>query len=129
MHLSEIMIPPLMSSTLNGEDILGNKGQSNGSSSQNKSGNKSAAGGSENLYKVIRGEENAELAANFGGLVNSTGVMLCGDMLENSGNAYDLHKWVMDKGYLCPVLFKSYAVYTTRGAAANLSPAIDWVIH
>ena len=47
LHLSEIMIPPLMSSTLNGEDILGNKGQSNGSSSQNKSGNKSAAGDSE----------------------------------------------------------------------------------
>ncbi len=32
----------------------------------------SAAGGSENLYKVIRGEENAELAANFGGLAVAT---------------------------------------------------------
>lgn len=29
LHLSEIMIPPLMSSTLNGEDILGKKEQSN----------------------------------------------------------------------------------------------------
>ena len=47
LHLSEIMIPPLMSSTLNGEDILGNKGQSNGSSSQKSSGGQSAAGGSE----------------------------------------------------------------------------------
>lgn len=28
LHLSEIMIPPLMSSTLNGEDILGNKNSS-----------------------------------------------------------------------------------------------------
>ena len=54
---------------------------------------------------------------------------LCYDMLENSGNAYDLHKWVMDKGMVIPVLFKSYAVYTTRGAAQNLSPAVDWVIH
>ena len=32
----------------------------------------SAAGGSENLYKVIRGEENADLAANFGGLAVAT---------------------------------------------------------
>jgi len=32
----------------------------------------SAAGGSENLYKIIRGEENAELAANFGGLAVGT---------------------------------------------------------
>ncbi len=32
----------------------------------------SAAGGSENLYKVIRGEENVELAANFGGLAVAT---------------------------------------------------------
>lgn len=34
LHLSEIMIPPLMSSTLNGEDILGSKKQSNTSKSQ-----------------------------------------------------------------------------------------------
>jgi len=68
-------------------------------------------------------------SANYGGMVSGTGVSLCAAMLENSGNSYDLHKWVMDKGYLCPVLFKSYAVYTTRGAAADLSPAVDWVIH
>ena len=68
-------------------------------------------------------------SANYGGLASGTGVSLCAAMLENSGNAYDLHKWVMDKGMICPVLFKSYAVYTTRGAARNLSPAVDWVIH
>ena len=64
-----------------------------------------------------------------GTLVNGSGVTLCGDMLENNGNAYDLHKWVMDQGYLCPILFKQYTVYTTRGAAQDLDPAIDWVIH
>lgn len=68
-------------------------------------------------------------SANYGGLASGTGVNLCAAMLENSGNAYDLHKWVMDKGMICPVLFKSYAVYTTRGATPNLSPAVDWVIH
>lgn len=68
-------------------------------------------------------------SASFAGSASGNGVALCADMLENSGNAYDLHKWVMDKGYICPILFKSYAVYTTRGAASELSPAVDWVIH
>ena len=68
-------------------------------------------------------------SANYGGNASATGVGYSCDMLENSGNAYDLHKWVMDKGWLCPVLFKSYAVYTTRGAAGGLNPAVDWVIH
>ncbi len=88
-------------------------------------------------YGEIRMSPNFDLgsffrelgSANYGGMVSGTGVTLCGAMLENSGNAYDLHKWVMDKGYLCPVLFKSYAVYTTRGAASDLSPAVDWVVH
>lgn len=88
-------------------------------------------------YGEIRMSPNFDLgsffrelgSANFGGLVNSAGVTLCGDMLENNGNAYDLHKWVMDKGYICPVLFKSYAIYTTRGAASDLDPAVDWVIN
>ena len=34
LHLSEVMLPPLMSSTLNAEDVLGNKGKSNTSTSQ-----------------------------------------------------------------------------------------------
>ena len=36
LHLSEIMIPPLMSSTLNGQDILGKKEQTAPGNSQNK---------------------------------------------------------------------------------------------
>lgn len=35
LHLSEIMLPPLMSSTLNAEDILGNKDKKNSAKSQN----------------------------------------------------------------------------------------------
>ena len=68
-------------------------------------------------------------SANYGAMASKSGVDYSCDMLENSGNAYDLHKWIMDKGLLCPVLFKSYAVYTTRGAASGLNPALDWVIH
>lgn len=43
LHLSEIMIPPLMSSTMNSEDILGNKNSNNSSKSQSNT-SKSAAG-------------------------------------------------------------------------------------
>lgn len=68
-------------------------------------------------------------SANFGGSANATGINLSIAMLENSGNGYDLHKWVMDKGWICPILVKSYAVYTTRGAAKELNPAVDWIIH
>lgn len=42
LHLSEIMIPPLMSSTLNAQDVLGRKDQTNTSNSQ-----KQIEGGSE----------------------------------------------------------------------------------
>lgn len=65
----------------------------------------------------------------YGGMESGTALNLCASMLENSGNAYDLHKRVMDQGYLCPIVFKSYTVYTTRGAAQDLDPAIDWIIH
>jgi hypothetical protein len=42
LHLSEIMIPPLMSSTLNAEDVLGKKGQekTNKTQSNIEGGNK-----------------------------------------------------------------------------------------
>ena len=42
LHLSEVMIPPLMSSTLNGEDILGKKDSSKSSNSQNNTDKVSA---------------------------------------------------------------------------------------
>ncbi len=54
---------------------------------------------------------------------------LCRDAMENSGNYYNLHSSVMAYGMLCPVLFKSYAVYATRGAISNMYPAIDNVFH
>jgi hypothetical protein len=37
LHLSEIMIPPLMSSTLNAEDVLGKKEKSQSNKNQNQS--------------------------------------------------------------------------------------------
>ena len=45
LHLSEIMIPPLMSSTLNGEDILGSKDKTSTSTSQKSTSKSSSAAG------------------------------------------------------------------------------------
>ena len=45
LHLSEIMIPPLMSSTLSGEDILGRSNQTGQSKSQNNSGSSTKSTG------------------------------------------------------------------------------------
>ena len=44
LHLSEIMMPPLMSSTLNAEDVLGNKEKSNASTSQKNTESEGKAG-------------------------------------------------------------------------------------
>jgi hypothetical protein len=43
LHLSEIMIPPLMSSTLSSADILGKGGQNDSSKNKNTTGNKNPA--------------------------------------------------------------------------------------
>lgn len=56
LHLSEIMLPPLMSSTMNPEALLGNKGQSNKDNSQNTSnGSKSSSGKQLNLEEKKSG--------------------------------------------------------------------------
>lgn len=45
--------------------------------------------------------------------------------LENNGNRYDLYKYIMEKGFLCPVMFVNNAVFTTRGVFADMLPAAD----
>ena len=64
LHLSEIMIPPLMSSTLSGEDILGKNNQNSSSKTQNtqKSSNQNAGrpekAESEKSEKTIQNKES-----------------------------------------------------------------------
>ena len=64
LHLSEIMIPPLMSSTLNAQDVLGNKGQGNSTKTQSSS-NTSSTGGrpekpdNQKSEKTIQNKESA----------------------------------------------------------------------
>ena len=47
------------------------------------------------------------------------------EALANSGNYYNLHEMVMEDAQLIPILFRSYAVYATRGLVTDLSPARD----
>ena len=64
-----------------------------------------------------------------GGISDSSAYALCQQALENHGNYYTLHQTVMDNGLLCPVLFRSYAVYATRGLMTGLTPARDNVFY
>ena len=57
LHLSEIMIPPLMSSTLSSQDILGNKGTTQTGSSSGEAGRPEKAD-SEKSTKTIQNKES-----------------------------------------------------------------------
>ena len=65
----------------------------------------------------------------YGSIFSNDLTGMCRDAMENSGNYYTLHSSVMANGMLCPVLFKSYAVYATRGVISNMYPAIDNVFY
>ena len=68
-------------------------------------------------------------ALSWGGVNDVAAYTLCQQALENYGNYYSLHKTVMDNGLLCPVLFRSYAVYATRGLLTGLTPSRDNVFY
>ena len=65
---------------------------------------------------------------NYGDLSDSTMMNLCSMALVNSGNTYNLYKRVCERGYITPILFKSYALYTTRGAVTEPAQYIDWFL-
>lgn len=64
-----------------------------------------------------------------GGTSDATAYTLCQQALENHGNYYSLHQEVMDSGLICPILFRSYAVYATRGLVTDLQPARDNIFY
>lgn len=66
---------------------------------------------------------------SWGGVNDLGAYALSLQSLENHGNYFTLHKQVMDQGLLCPVLFRSYAVYATRGLVSGLTPARDNVFY
>ncbi len=64
---------------------------------------------------------------NFGSLSDAALYALCQEALANEGNYYTLYQRVMQSGMLCPILFRSYAVYGQRGLFTDLEPARDHV--
>ena len=68
-------------------------------------------------------------ALSSGGMNDAVLYALCQDALANAGNYYTLYQKILEKGQLCPVLMRGYAVYTQRGAFDGLTPARDWVFH
>lgn len=66
---------------------------------------------------------------SWGGVNNAAAYALCQEALANRGNYYTLHQTVMENGLLCPVLFRSYSVYATRGLLTGLTPSRDNVFY
>lgn len=66
-------------------------------------------------------------ALSWGGISDVTTYTLCRQAIENHGNYYTLHQTIMENGYLCPVLFRSYGIYATRGLLTGLTPSRDSV--
>lgn len=62
---------------------------------------------------------------NVGGMSDAATYNLCLESLANSGNYYNLYQKILEKGMLCPILFRSYAIYTQRGSFRGLVPARD----
>ena len=68
-------------------------------------------------------------AVSWGSVDSVSMYALCLEALANHGNFYTLHQTVMDDGRVCPILFRSYAVYATRGLLTSLTPARDNVFY
>jgi hypothetical protein len=68
-------------------------------------------------------EEEGALA--YGGLEDPVLHSLCLEALANIGNYYTLYQRILEEGLLCPVLFRSCAVFAQRGAFPELEPSRD----
>ena len=66
---------------------------------------------------------------NFGGMNDPALQALCTDALANAGNYYTLYQRILADGQLCPILMRSYAVYSRRGAMSTLQPSRDHVFY
>lgn len=71
----------------------------------------------------------ADGSLNYGGMGDLTLYNMCLASLANYGNFYTLHQNVMNDGRLVPILVRSYAIYTERGAFTDLTPARDSIFY
>lgn len=70
-----------------------------------------------------------EGALSYGGLADTATFALAQGAVENQGNYTYLYKRVMDSGMLCPILFRTYAIYVQRGLFDELTPARDHIFY
>lgn len=62
------------------------------------------------------------------GSINSTGLAaLCTSALKNSGSFYELCGQLLQSAPICPVVFKSNAIFVTRGMLTDITPGVDFV--
>ena len=66
---------------------------------------------------------------SYGGISSATLLGQCVSSLENTGNYPDLCRNLLETAPICPVVFKSYAIYVTRGKISSITPAVDCVFH
>ncbi len=66
---------------------------------------------------------------SFGDMDDAVTYDLCQEALANSGNYYTLYKEILDDGMLCPLLFRSSAIFVQRGMLTDLFAARDNVFY
>ena len=69
------------------------------------------------------------MGLSWGGVNDLGAYALSQQALENHGNYFTLHKQVMDQGLICPVLFRSYAIFASRGRVSNIEPTRDSIFY
>lgn len=65
----------------------------------------------------------------YGSIRDSELVELCYSAMGNTGKYVELSARVMEQAPICPVVFKSYAIYVTRGKLTNVTPSVDNAFH
>lgn len=70
-----------------------------------------------------------EGSLSFGGIADEDTYAMCLDALANRGNAYTLYEEILESGDILPIAFRSYAIFTQRGAFTDLYPARDGVFY
>lgn len=65
----------------------------------------------------------------YGSIKDSALVDMCYAAMENTGKYVELSAKIMEQAPICAVVFKSYAIYVTRGKLVNITPSVDNAFH
>ena len=72
---------------------------------------------------------NKKGALNYGGMADGMLYTLCQESLANSGNYSTLYKHLLEDGMLCPLLFRTTAIFVQRGTFTDLYSSRDNVFY